>query len=77
MKIRTRNKSNWYDSRSLVEILLFMLPPLGLYALYRNNSIRSQNIRILYATIGILTGVFMLMILFNNFSKLSTPFLSY
>lgn len=54
---------NWYNSRSLIEILLFFMPPIGLYALYKNTSIKSGNIKILYGVIGIISGIILLMIL--------------
>jgi len=63
MKEKVTSK-NWHNSRSLIEILLIFMPPLGLYALYKNTSIRSENIKILYGIIGIMMGSLFLMILF-------------
>ncbi|CAN5387407.1 hypothetical protein BH23BAC2_BH23BAC2_22260 [soil metagenome] len=61
------NFKKWYNSRTSVEILLLMMPPLGLYALYRNRTIRSRTVKMLYAIIGLITNIMLLMLISKNF----------
>lgn len=46
-----------YDNPNLVEVLLFLLPPVGMYALYKTRSISSNKFKILYGTLGFLAAL--------------------
>lgn len=62
-------KFHWYNRRSLIKILLLMMPPLGLY---RNKSIKSNNFKLLYAIIGFITVMILFMIFSSSLNKVLT-----
>lgn len=52
------NKSKWYDSKPLLIILLFILPPLGIVGIFKRNSITWK--KIIYTLGGITSSLFFL-----------------
>ena len=36
----------------LVDVLLFFLPPMGMYAIYKTNLLKNKTTKILYGLIG-------------------------
>ena len=59
------NKEKWYDNPKLVDILLFILPPIGIYGVYKTNKIKSSIFKISYGLIGFL-GFVLTIIYFIN-----------
>lgn len=57
-------KKAWYDNEMLVDVLIFLLFPLGIYALMRTDKLRSGPAKIFYgltgavAFFGVLAGIF-------------------
>lgn len=51
-------KSKWYDSKSLLIILLFILPPLGIVGIFKRKSVTWKKIA--YTFIGIAMSLFLL-----------------
>lgn len=39
-------KNNWYDNPKLIDSLLFLFPPLGIYALLKSKKAAPQAVRI-------------------------------
>lgn len=52
------NKSKWYDSKPLLIILLFILPPLGIVGIFKRNSITWK--KIIYTLVGVTSSLFLL-----------------
>ena len=42
----------WYNNEMLVDVLLFFLPPMGMYAIYKTNLLKNKTTKILYGLIG-------------------------
>ncbi len=49
------NKSKWYDSKPLLIILLFILPPLGIIGIFKRNSVTWK--KIVYTLIGVTSSI--------------------
>ncbi len=45
----------WYDIEMLVDILLFIIPPVGIYGVYKTNKIKSKSFKYLYGAIGLIS----------------------
>ncbi|MUH36057.1 hypothetical protein D9O36_09405 [Zobellia amurskyensis] len=60
--METKQQSKWYNSSTTVDILLFLLPPLGFYGLYKTKTIKSNTSKILY---GVIAFVSMLTLLIS------------
>lgn len=48
----------WYNNERLIELLCFAFPPLGIYALVKNETIRSKPKKILLAIVGTMGFLF-------------------
>lgn len=51
------NRSKWYDSKPLLIILLFILPPLGIVGIFKRNSVAWK--KIVYTLGGITSSIFL------------------
>lgn len=51
------NRSKWYDSKPLLIILLFILPPLGIVGIFKRNSVTWK--KIVYTLGGIISSIFL------------------
>lgn len=49
------NNKEWYNNETTVDILLFVLFPLGLYAVCKTNSIKFKISKVLYGFLGFLS----------------------
>ena len=50
----------WYNIGMLVDVLLFVFPPLGIYAVYKTDKIKSKANRVvgsLFGVVSLLTTV--------------------
>lgn len=56
----------WYDNLILVEILLFLFFPLGLYAVYKTNKIKFKLAKILYGLLGLISFLLIITYVFRN-----------
>lgn len=71
MDNNTQNeKSNWYDKKALVFVLLLIFCPVGLYALWKNNLFAKKTKIILTS---VLSGLMLLGILSENSSENPPP----
>ena len=48
-----KNKE-WYNDENVIDLLSFLIPPLGIYGLFKNETINSRIKKILIGTLGIL-----------------------
>ncbi|HHZ64558.1 MAG TPA: hypothetical protein EYN51_03515 [Flavobacteriales bacterium] len=44
----------WYNNSKLVDTLLFIIPPIGIYGVYKSDKIKSSVIKISLGLIGFL-----------------------
>jgi len=52
----SKNENNkWYNNPSVVDTLLFLLPPVGMYGLYKTNTIKSNINKVLYGFLGFIS----------------------
>lgn len=51
----TKTNSKWYNNESLVDTLLFIIPPVGIYGLYKTKLFKSKIIKVLYGGIGFIS----------------------
>ena len=54
------NNKNWYDNETTVDALLFTLFPVGLYAIYKTDKIKFKATKILYAFLGLISFLLIL-----------------
>jgi hypothetical protein len=47
-----KNINKWYNNPIAVDFLLFFLPPLGIYGLYKSEILKNKITKILYGMIG-------------------------
>jgi hypothetical protein len=47
-----KNINKWYNNPIAVDTLLFVLPPLGIYGLYKSVILKNKITKILYGMIG-------------------------
>lgn len=59
MSIRQNNnpsvKERWYDNLTLLDVLIFILPPIGIYGVIRTKKIHSKLMKFLLCSLGILS----------------------
>ena len=49
------NNKKWYNNSTIVDVLLFILPPVGMYRLYKTDNLRSNINKILYGFLGFIS----------------------
>lgn len=49
------NNQKWYDNSTTVDTLLFILPPVGIYGLFKTRSLKSNINKILYGILGFIS----------------------
>lgn len=49
------NNEKWYDNPTTVDTLLFLLPPAGIYGLFKTRSLKSNINKILYGALGFIS----------------------
>lgn len=51
-----KDKNNkWYNNPTIVDALLFILPPFGMYALYKTESLKPNINKVLYGFLGFIS----------------------
>lgn len=65
------NKSKWYDSKPLLVIFLFILPPLGIVGIFKRNSVTWK--KIVYTLGGITSSLFLLFLTVGIISMIFFP----
>jgi len=55
----------WYNIEMLVDVLLFVCPPLGIYAVYKTEKIKSKINRVVYSLFGVASFVSATLYLLN------------
>jgi len=60
------NNEKWYNNSKLVDTLLFIVPPIGLYGVYKTSKMKSSILKIAYSSIGFLGFVTTIIYLINN-----------
>lgn len=53
--MKTKINTNWYDNEGLVDTLLFIFPPIGIYGLYKTKMIKSKITKVFYGGIGFIS----------------------
>ena len=48
-------KEKWYDNLILLDILIFILPPIGIYGVIRSSKVKSNLKKLLFCTLGIIS----------------------
>lgn len=66
INMRTTENSKWYNNGMLVDMLLFVMPPLGIYGVYKTRMIKSNTTKILYGSIGFTSFVMALICLVTH-----------
>lgn len=56
------NNNKWYNNPTKVEVLLFILPPVGMYGLYKTESLKPNINKVLYGFIGFIS--FLLIVIY-------------
>ncbi len=51
----TKTTSKWYNNETLIDTLLFVVPPVGIYALYKTELFKSKISKVLYGGIGFIS----------------------
>lgn len=59
-----KKEQKWYNIEMLVDILVFILPPLGIYGIYKTDKIKSKTFKFLYSLFGVISFLIMLKYLF-------------
>ncbi len=58
------NNEKWYNNSTIVDTLLFILPPVGMYGLYKTENLKSNINKILYGILGfislLLTSIYLI-----------------
>lgn len=49
------NSQKWYDNPTTVDTLLFVLPPVGIYGLFKTRGLKSNINKILYGILGFIS----------------------
>ncbi|WP_310993164.1 hypothetical protein [Aequorivita marina] len=49
------NNNKWYNNPTIVDTLLFILPPVGMYGLYKTEGIKSNLNKVLYGFLGFIS----------------------
>jgi|GEM_PF-1013510 len=57
------NNDKWYNNSTIVDTLLFLLPPVGMYGLYKTESIKSNLNKVLYCFLGFISLVLIIIYL--------------
>jgi len=45
-------EEKWYDNEMLLDILIFVIPPVGIYGIYKTKRIKKSFFKISYAIIA-------------------------
>ncbi len=53
--MNTKSTSEWYNNETLIDTLLFVIPPVGIYALYKTELLKSKISKVLYGGIGFIS----------------------
>ncbi|SDX01105.1 hypothetical protein [Aequorivita viscosa] len=53
MKYKSLDK--WYNNTTIVDTLLFLLPPVGLYGLYKTERLKHNVNKVFYGVIGFIS----------------------
>lgn len=46
-------EENWFNNETLVDVLLFIAPPIGIYAVLKSDKIKFTFFKVLYCVLGI------------------------
>lgn len=46
------NIDKWYNNATIVDTLLFILPPVGVYGLYKTERLKSSISKVFYGFLG-------------------------
>ncbi|SEA79567.1 hypothetical protein SAMN05421540_1264 [Psychroflexus halocasei] len=49
------NNDKWYNNSTIVDTLLFLLPPVGMYGLYKTERLKSNINKVLYGFLGFIS----------------------
>lgn len=49
------NDEKWYNYSAVVDTLLFILPPVGMYGLYKTEKLKSNINKVLYCFLGFIS----------------------
>lgn len=49
------NNDKWYNNPTIVDVLLFILPPVGMYGLYKTQSLKPKINKVLYGVLGFIS----------------------
>ena len=49
------NNDKWYNNSTIVDTLLFLLPPVGIYGLYKTESLKPNINKVLYGFLGFIS----------------------
>ena len=55
----------WYNIEMLVDVLLFVFPPLGIYAIYKTDTIKSKANRLIGSLFGVASFMSAVLFLLN------------
>lgn len=53
--METKTNTKWYDNETLVDTLLFVFPPIGIYGVYKTKMIKSKITKVFYSGIGFIS----------------------
>ncbi|MDR9487217.1 hypothetical protein [Salibacter sp.] len=59
-------KSEWYNNEILVDLLLFLIFPIGLYAVYKTDKIKMNATKIIYSSIGFISYLIVIVTLIKG-----------
>jgi hypothetical protein len=62
-----KTKTNWFDNKNLLDVLIFVLPPLGLFGIYKNENI-SIGKKMLLICIGVINLLLLISLAFRDIS---------
>lgn len=49
------NNNKWYNNPTIVDALLFILPPVGMYGLYKTEMLKPNINKVLYGFLGFIS----------------------
>ena len=49
------NNDKWYNNSTIVDTLLFLLPPVGIYGLYKTERLKPNINKVLYGFLGFIS----------------------
>jgi hypothetical protein len=58
------SKQNWYNNEALLGALLLFVPPVGLYALYKNDNVKQSFKNIIYTAFLVVAIIFVIRFIF-------------